>query len=158
MTYTYAPRECKRCGVEYTPTGSAQRYCGPCQPIHKREYNLNYYHENGGKEWNRQYKRENRESTINLEDFCSEDDFRSVVINTILTRRGNVLSTKTTMRRLLKRLGIDAVWGEKRNRGGFAKSFFDILHEEFDNHGGVYASTTNQAGDQYQFPLKERKK
>ena len=158
MTYVYAPRECMRCEKEYTPTGSAQKHCKQCAPIHKREYNLRYYHENGGRAWNRQYKRDNRESTINLEDFCSEDDFRVMVVNMIQTRRGTMMSTKTTMRRLLKRLGIDEVWGQKRNRGGLAKSFFEIVYEEFDRHGGVLFGTTKQAGDQYNFPLRKVEK
>ena len=58
----------------------------------------------------------------------------------------------------LKRLGIDEVWGQKRNRGGLAKTFFEIVYEEFDRHGGVLFGTTKQAGDQYNFPLRKVEK
>jgi len=35
-------RFCLRCGVEFTPTQRNQRYCDPCRPLHRQEYQKEY--------------------------------------------------------------------------------------------------------------------
>ena len=157
MTKNYGAKVCVKCSQEYKPTGAAQKFCVACGKINAREYRLKQYHENNGREYSRLYKREHRDTFVNIEDYISVDDFRKMIIDTIVNRRGNMLSTKTTMRRILKRLGVyNGSWLEKRNRGGLAISFYELILDEFEKHGGKYFGSRNQSGDQYQFPLLKK--
>jgi len=73
-------------------------------------------------------------------------------------RKGSMLSTKSTTRRALRQVGLyDETWGSKRNRGGVIMALYDVVLDEFEKKGGVYFDNTRDAGDHYQFPLKERK-
>ena len=159
MTKNYRPRTCEKCNIRYKPTGAVQRFCESCGIINRRERSLNWYHENNGRAYSREYKRARRNSAILIEDHVSEEDFRVMIVDSIVNRRGNMLATKSTMRKILRRLGIyEDSWLQKRNRGGLALSFYDILLDEFKKHGGVYFGNTSRAGNHYQFPvLKERK-
>ena len=155
----FKPKVCQTCSLEYTPTGSAQKFCPPCGEKNKRAWSLRWYHNNNGREYSKLYKREHRDTFVRVEDYVSVDDFRRLIVNTIENRRGSMISTKTTMRKILKRLGIyESSWLQKRNRGGLAISFYNIIVDEFKKHGGQYFGTTNYSGDQYQFLLRKVEK
>ena len=157
--YIYKPRTCDRCSEEYTPTGAAQKVCVACRIPRKREKSLSYYHTHQGSEYSKLYKRSRRPEFVDIEAIIPLEEFREKIREVMNNRRGSILCTKTTMRRVLKDIGVYAdVWLQKRNRGGFAMSFYEMIYDEFKAAGGVYFGTTQMAGDQYQFPLKERKR
>ena len=158
MPYNFKPRVCHMCGLEYKPTGSAQKFCVSCGKINRREKNLAWYHTKAGREYDREYKRDRRDS-IDIDQYITPEEFTEAVYKIMEKQKGNMLSTKAVTRRAMKDTGVyDLLWRQKRNRGGIASRLYAIVESIFRERGGIYWGETAEAGAHYQFPLKKVEK
>jgi hypothetical protein len=155
--WTFKRKNCARCGVEYTPTGSRSKYCPVhmwCSPgsVVAKEWRQNYAKLDHVKTKVREWQRKAYEKK--LPQFVNQE-FVDRVREKIQKRRGNIISVKPVTKRVLYNMEIlqKMEW-----KSGIELAFcYRIVERELIAAGGKYFSETYGSGKQFQFPtLKER--